>query len=39
MGDLIYEIADMMLTPVGWVFFVSLGFLVLLIVITQRTMP
>lgn len=37
--DFVYHIVDMMLAPVGWVLAVSLGFLLLLTVISQRAMP
>jgi hypothetical protein len=33
------EIAFTMLTPLGWVLIVSLGFLLLLTVVCQRIMP
>ncbi|MCP4982730.1 MAG: hypothetical protein GY935_19810 [Gammaproteobacteria bacterium] len=37
--DSFYRFAEMMLTPIGWVLAVSLGFLLLLAVVSQRAMP
>ena len=37
--DSFYRFAEMMLTPIGWMLAVSLGFLLLLAVVSQRAMP